>query len=74
MIDVTHLDPLSHWRTTKHIMTLAAQKARDALLTIQPSELKDDDPSNLCEARAMTLRSISRGVWYQDRKTANLLL
>eukprot|EP00959_Pyramimonas_sp_CCMP1952_P427909 8961472-Pyramimonas_sp.AAC.1 len=62
MIDVTHLDPLSHWRTTKHIVTFAAQKARDALPATQPSELKGDDPSILCEARAMTLRSISRAV------------
>ena len=57
----------------KHIMTLAAQKARDALIMIQPSELKDDDPNILCEARAMTLRSIARAVWYQDWKTAKLL-
>eukprot|EP00959_Pyramimonas_sp_CCMP1952_P228340 4774366-Pyramimonas_sp.AAC.1 len=54
-------------------MTAAAQKARRALAPIHPPEVRGDDLSISCEARAMILRSIARAVWYQDWRLASLL-
>eukprot|EP00959_Pyramimonas_sp_CCMP1952_P305498 6392753-Pyramimonas_sp.AAC.1 len=62
----------------KHIMKLAARKPRDAITTVSASEImpiesQGEDPQVLAEARALTLRSIARAIWYQDLTLAQRL-
>eukprot|EP00959_Pyramimonas_sp_CCMP1952_P405349 8495760-Pyramimonas_sp.AAC.1 len=71
-------DPISNWRTMKHVMKMAACKARDAIASvsasgIEPFECRNEGPQVIAEARALTLRSIARAVWYQDLTLAQRL-
>ncbi|CAK0837755.1 unnamed protein product [Prorocentrum cordatum] len=71
-------DPISNWRTMKHIMKTAARKARGTITSVSASEIlpfesRNEDPQVIAEARALTLRSIARAVWYQDLALAQRL-
>eukprot|EP00959_Pyramimonas_sp_CCMP1952_P216019 4518233-Pyramimonas_sp.AAC.1 len=71
-------DPISNWRTMKRVMKMAACKARDTIASVSACELKplenrNEDPQVIAEARALTLRSVARAVWYQDLPLAQRL-
>eukprot|EP00959_Pyramimonas_sp_CCMP1952_P361660 7574230-Pyramimonas_sp.AAC.1 len=57
---------------------MAACKARDTITSVsasglKPFESRNEDPEVIAEARAFTLRSIARAVWYQDLPLAQRL-
>eukprot|EP00959_Pyramimonas_sp_CCMP1952_P419249 8781548-Pyramimonas_sp.AAC.2 len=57
---------------------MAVCKARDTSTSVSASEInpfesRNEDPQVIAEARALTLRSIARAVWYQDLTLAQRL-
>eukprot|EP00959_Pyramimonas_sp_CCMP1952_P433694 9081708-Pyramimonas_sp.AAC.1 len=59
-------------------MKLAARMSRDTITTFPAPELRPidnqrEDAHVIAEARALTLRSIARAIWYQDLTLAQRL-
>eukprot|EP00959_Pyramimonas_sp_CCMP1952_P049987 1044919-Pyramimonas_sp.AAC.1 len=68
--DLSRYDPVHQWRFQKSLMHEAARLTRNTLTKIPTAELDSQNADISKEICGMTLRSIARAVWNQNKDLA----